>query len=52
VSCVNRQDLEAGMMQTIRLDTGEVVRDRQLTAFERQGTLIPRTLAEFSAGDL
>lgn len=39
VPCESRPDYEAGVMQTARLDTGEIVRTRTLSYAERQGRL-------------
>ena len=41
VNCLDRENHEAGTMETVRLDTGEVVRDRPLTAAERQLSILP-----------
>ncbi len=37
---------DAGMMETIRTDTGEIVRSRPLTANERQTSLFPAERAK------
>lgn len=39
VECERQADFAAGVLRTVRLDTGEVVRTRQLTAEERQKQL-------------
>lgn len=41
VLCETRADLGAGVMETYRLDTGDLVRSRPLTWEERQGRLFP-----------
>jgi len=51
VSCVERVDQDLGVMQMIRLDTGEVARERQLTASERQQALFPRRVGGGLADD-
>lgn len=39
VECERQPDYEAGLLRTVRLDTGEIVRQRQLTPEERQTLL-------------
>lgn len=39
VECERQADFAAGVLRTVRLDTGEIVRTRQLTAEERQKQL-------------
>ena len=39
VECERKPDFEAGVLRTVRLDTGEVVRQRPLTPEERQTQL-------------
>jgi hypothetical protein len=39
VLCESRRDVRHGVMETFRLDTGELIRSRPLTPEERQGRL-------------
>lgn len=41
VPCETEPNYAAGLMVTVRLDTGEIIRSRPLTSSERQGHLFP-----------
>lgn len=41
VACETEPNYAAGLMVTVRLDSGEVIRSRPLTSEERQGHLFP-----------
>lgn len=41
IECQRIADYKQGVMETVRLDTGEVISRRALTVEERQGQLLP-----------
>lgn len=42
VDCIERIDAESEMVQTVRIDTGEIVQTRPAKDSDRQGVLVPR----------
>lgn len=41
VECIAKADYARGLLETVRLDTGEVIRSRKLTPEERQKKMFP-----------